>query len=82
MAAKRKLSTRRRQSAVEAQTPTRLEEQNAPATVKDGLPTRVEDDEPLPVLNAPQAASLSPAEYQSIAERRAMTWTSVYHSWG
>ncbi len=66
------MSTRLRDAEIAAAT-----EEEEPSPEKDiadeepmkDLPIKVEDGQPLPTLKKPQPASLSPAEYQSIAQR-------------
>ena len=71
MVGKRKLSTRfRNDEAIKPPKSFPTEELRQPtSTVKRGLPTRLDEQQPLPTTHQANVAKLTPNDYQSIAER-------------
>ncbi|KAH0561926.1 hypothetical protein GP486_003371 [Trichoglossum hirsutum] len=71
MVGKRRSAAKARAEA-KRRSPIAPEEPSSSEPASKGLPTRLEQAEPLPTLNELQSEGLSPKEYQSIAERQVL----------
>lgn len=74
MVTKRKLSTRHRNGVTsKSRKSTPIEESHHSQSVKDTLPTKLEEGQPLPTLTESDLRALSSNDFQSIAERPVMS---------